>query len=392
MKIIHTADWHLGKLLCGVSLQEDQAFIMNEFYKMLAKEKPQLILMAGDVYDRSYPPVEAVRLLNQVLEKILIELKIKMIVITGNHDHADRLDFGSSLMEKSGLYLRAKLEKEIQPVVLEDEFAVWKIYPIPYADPANVRMIYEDASIKTSADAMRTVLKPIVEAIGKEKEAAKNNGFQKETRYLALAHSFFISGLQNELPEESDSERALSIGGVDYIPAEVFDLFDYVALGHLHKPQKIGRETMRYSGSLLKYSFSEASHHKSLLLLDWDKELEISKITLTPKRDLRIVSGSLEEILERGRQDQNREDYIMARLNNQELLIDPMSDLKAVYPNALALEYEKKTEQLGGSGRAGHDFTQKDVWTLFEEFYEATTGETAQIENWIQRKKEGEIK
>lgn len=372
MKIIHTADWHLGKLLGGIYLHEDQTFALQQFFLFLQREKPDLILLAGDIYDRSYPPVEAVRLLNECLEKILLELKIPMVVIAGNHDHPERLDFGSSLMEKSGLYLRAKLEREIEPLSFVDEFGQWEVYPVPYADPATVRALYADESIRGAEEAMSRILSPVTQKIRLEKESARREG-RPSKRYIAVLHAFFSAG-QGEEPEESDSERPLSIGGADHISAGLLEEFDYVALGHLHQPQRIGRDSVRYAGSLLKYSFSEASHKKSLVVLDWREELTIRLESLPIRRDLRVVRGTLAEILECGRREQS-DDYIMAVLADEQVLIDPISDLKAVYPNALGLEYQKKQEITGaGVQQSGAAIGRKDIWLLFSEFYEEVTG------------------
>lgn len=373
MKIIHTADWHLGKLLGGIYLHEEQAFFLRQFFLFLEQEKPDLILLAGDIYDRSYPPVEAVRLLNECFEKIILDLKIPMIVIAGNHDHPERLDFGSGLMEKSGLYLRAKLERDITPISFYDAYGEWEVYPVPYADPAAVRALYEDDTIRSAQEAMSRILQPINERIRAEKEMARRQG-QPSKRYIAVLHAFF-SSFQAQEPEESDSERPLSIGGTDVISAQILDEFDYVALGHLHKPQQIGRESVRYAGSLLKYSFSEANHKKSLVVLDWQKELSIRLESLPVQRDLRIVQGTLAEILERGRKEQS-DDYIMAVLTDEETLLDPIGDLKAVYPNALGLEYQKKQGIIGESIRqSGDAISRKDIWLLFSEFYQEVTGE-----------------
>lgn len=386
MKIIHTADWHLGKLLAGTYLHEDQAYILESFISLLEKEKPDVILLAGDIYDRSYPPVEAVSLLNRVFERILLDLKIPMIVITGNHDNPERLDFGSSLMEKSGLYLRAKLEKEIKPICIEKENAIWEFYPIPYADTAYIRGLYQMPEIKTAERAMQEVLRPIIEKIKAEKQM---NGQKKY--YVALAHTFFISGKEGEgadreYPIESDSERPLSIGGVDYISAEIMDVFDYVALGHLHQPQKIGRESMRYSGSLLKYSFSEANHHKSVVVLDWEEELKIRLEELPVKRDLRILKGKLAELLENGRQDEKREDYVLARLTDEQIQIEPIRDLRAIYPNILGLEYERKEESAGRTIlQMGKELNKKDTLDLFAEFYQTATGKTPDLTSLKER-------
>ena len=383
MKIIHTADWHLGKLLGGTYLHEDQAFFLRQFFLFLEQEKPDLILLSGDIYDRSYPPVEAVRLLNECFEKIILELKIPMVVIAGNHDHPERLDFGSSLMEKSGLYLRAKLDREIKPLSFRDEFGEWEIYPIPYADPAAVRTLYEDEKIRSAQDAMSRILSPIADRIQAEKEAAGQQG-QPTKRYIAVLHAFFSSS-QAEEPEESDSERPLSIGGADHISAGLLDAFDYVALGHLHKPQQIGRESVRYAGSLLKYSFSEANHKKSLTVLDWQEELTIRLESLPVRRDLRIVRGTLAEILECGRREQS-EDYVLAVLEDKQVLLDPISDLKAVYPNILGLEYQKEQELTGvGIEQSGAAISRKDIWLLFSEFYEEVTGEQPEpgaLQHW----------
>ncbi len=386
MKIIHTADWHLGKLLAGIYLHEDQAFALRQFFLFVQREKPDLILLSGDIYDRSYPLVEAVRLLNECFEQILLELKIPMVVIAGNHDHPERLDFGSGLMEKSGLYLRAKLSRKIEPLVFGDEFGRWEVYPVPYADPAAVRALYEDDGIRSAEEAMSRILSPIAQKIRADKEAARREG-RSPKRYIAMLHAFFAGG---EDPEQSDSERPLSIGGADHISAGLLDEFDYVALGHLHQPQKIGRESVRYAGSLLKYSFSEANHQKSLVVLDWREQLTIRLESLPVKRDLRIVQGTLAEILAQGRQEQS-EDYVMAILTDGQILLDPMSDLKAVYPNILGLEYQKKQEIIGaGTEQSGQAISRKDIWLLFSEFFENVTGKQPDQETLKRWRKHGE--
>ena len=242
MKILHTGDWHIGKLVRGVYMTSDQEYMLEELIKLIEKEKPEVLVIAGDIYDRSIPPIEAVELLDKTLSSIVMNHNIKVIAIAGNHDSPDRLGFANKMLSDKGLYIRAKISDEIEPVVIEDEFGVVNFYPIPFAEPVIVKEIYKDKTIKNNNSAMRVIIEKI-----------KDN-MDYSARNICIAHAF-VRG--NKELERSESERPLSIGGAEYVDVQYFEDFNYVALGHLHGPQKVKHEYIRYSGSLLKYSFSD---------------------------------------------------------------------------------------------------------------------------------------
>jgi len=361
MKILHTGDWHIGKLVHGLHMTEDQEYVLNELIELLTKEKVDVLIIAGDVYDRSIPPTEAVELLDHVLSKVVLDLGIKVIMISGNHDSPDRLDFGSKLLRDRGLYIAGKLQKRIEPVILEDEYGEVHFYPIPYSEPAMVKALYQKDEVTNHDIAMKTVLSRVTEEL------------DQNIRNICISHAFVVG---TEEPETSESERPLSIGGSEYVSAEYYHPFDYVALGHLHRPQKVSKETIRYAGSLLKYSFSEAKQKKSVTLIDLKEkgEMTIEHRSLEPRRDLRVIEGDLEdlmnpEIYSLG----NREDYIHALLTDTGTLYEPMQKLRSVYPNILQLE-RVRMELSDFDGNQVVEMKGKSPTQLFLEFYRKVTG------------------
>ena len=244
MKFIHTADWHLGRQLSGVSLLEDQRHVLNQFLALVESEKPDAVVVAGDLYDRSVPPSDAVALLDEVLRQLVLELGTPTILIGGNHDGPQRLSFGASFLEKAGLHLRTGLERVDDPITLEDAHGTVDFYAVPYAEPAEVRNAFPEAEAHTHEAAMGFL-------VGRIAMARKQRG----NRSVLIGHAFVAGG------EESESERPLSVGGAGTIPASLFSSFNYTALGHLHRTQTMGeKKTVRYTGSPLKYSFSAVSH------------------------------------------------------------------------------------------------------------------------------------
>ncbi|MEA3422250.1 MAG: exonuclease SbcCD subunit D [Bacillota bacterium] len=361
MKIIHTADWHIGKLVHGLHMTEDQEYLLKQFVRLVDDEKPDVVIIAGDIYDRTVPPVEAVELMDRILTEILIDCKTKVIMITGNHDSSDRVGFANRILKNHGLYIRTNLEKSIDPIVIGDEFGTVNFYPIPFIEPIRARKLYDDDNIKTYDDSMKAIMKEIDETI------------DKSERNVCITHGFVI-GTENL--ETSESERPLTVGGSDYVSADYFDDFDYVALGHLHGPQKVKSEKIRYSGSLMKYSFSEALQNKSIAIINMDEngETTIEKKVLNPIRDMRIIKGNLndlidEEVYSLG----NTDDYIMAVITDEGELVDPISKLRTVYPNILKLSRESK-ESLDNDNKtsASGDFLKKSPDELFDEFYTNT--------------------
>lgn len=359
MKIIHTGDWHIGKIVHQIHMTEDQRYILNEFINVIEEEKPHVIVIAGDLYDRSVPPVEAVELLDQIFSKILIDLKVPIIAIAGNHDSPDRVGFASRILMNKGLYIEGRLKRDIQKVSIHDESGPVNFYLVPYADPVIVRDLFEDENIHTHDDAMKAIVNSIKE------------NMNKKERNVLVVHGFVIGG------ETSDSERPLSIGGTDYIYLEHFEEFNYTALGHLHGPQKVGSDSIRYSGSLMKYSFSEVRHNKSITIVDIDDEgnVEISLRKLTPVRDMRIIRGSLEELLKpEVYKNTNVQDYLQVDLTDDGELIEPMSKIRTVYPNVLKLtrnslnKNPEAIEQFSAEHRS-----KRDMLELFQEFYTGIT-------------------
>ena len=323
MKIAHTADWHLGKIIFQTKLLEEQSLLLDEFCRSLEEQQPDILIIAGDVYDRSVPPSDAVELLDQTLKRIIIDLKIPVLMISGNHDSPERIHFGSSFMRHMGLHVKGKLDGFDEPLTFEDAFGPVDFFLLPYADPAEVKMLLEDDSLHTHQAAYEQLIKRI--------KAQQTPG----RRTVLVTHAFIAGG------DESDSERPLSVGGTGVVDATLFDDFTFTALGHLHRPQDIVKDQIHYSGSLMKYSFSEAHHTKSYSLIELtDDTVNIQKIPLKPKRDLRIVQGTFEEILVKGRAETNNEDYILAIIEGEKAILNQAEKLRSVYPNFMQIKRE----------------------------------------------------
>ncbi|EIF8960049.1 exonuclease sbcCD subunit D [Vibrio parahaemolyticus] len=322
MKFIHTSDWHLGRQFHNVSLLEDQQAVLEQLIQYIENNPVDAVIVAGDVYDRSVPPTIAIELLNRVVKRICGELNTPMILISGNHDGAERLGFGSEQMKRSGLHIISNFEDMLTPVVIETKAAGHvAFYGMPYNDPEQVRYVYKEP-VSTHDEAHKLIAEKITEQ------------FQSEHRNILISHCFVDGAI------ESESERPLSIGGSDRVSHEHFLNFDYVALGHLHQPQKKGEEYIRYSGSLMKYSFGEQNQKKGFTLVEIGKDgfIGAEHIELTAPHEMRIVEGELEQILEWGKTDPKNEDYLLVRLMDRHAILNPMEKLRTVYPNVLHLE------------------------------------------------------
>lgn len=355
MKFIHTADWHLGKLVHGVYMTEDQRHFLEQFVELVAEEKPDAVIIAGDLYDRSVPPTDAVELLNEMLFNINVDLKIPIVAIGGNHDSAERLSFGSSWYEKSKFFLTGKLSNQLSPVHIHGV----NFYLVPFAEPGYVKHLFEDESIHSHDDAMKRIVGEI------EKQLNPN-----EPNVL-VGHAFVLGG------KTSDSERTLSVGGSGCVSAQHFEPFAYTALGHLHSPDALKHEKVRYSGSLLKYSFSEAKQEKSISIIEMkdNGEFDLRLRTIKPMKDMREIEGHLEELLDNQYYSkQNTEDYLKNTLHDQGALIDPINKLRQVYPNVLHLERKLAIADM----KKKSNFTSikeegKSEIELFTNFYEEMT-------------------
>jgi len=323
MKIFHTADWHLGKLVQGVYMTEDQRYILQQFMQAIDEEKPDVILIAGDLYDRSMPPIEAVNLLNDTLAEIVLDKNIPVLAVAGNHDSAGRLNFGSSLMRDSGLHMKGQFTKDHAPIIVADDFGDVHFHLVPYAEPSLVRTILEDDTIRSHQDAMQK----IIDHIGQ--------GLDPTKRHVFVGHAF-VTKYGEEEANTSDSERPLSIGGSDCIDAALFKPFHYTALGHLHKAHFVLNEKIRYAGSPLKYSLSEHLHEKGFLIVELDAQgdITVTKRKLLPRRDLRIVEGFMDDLLALP----PNEDYVFVRLTDTTPVASPMERIRTVFPHAMHIE------------------------------------------------------
>ena len=351
MRILHTSDWHLGRIFHGIHLTEDQAHILAQFVSYVKEEKPDVILISGDVFDRSVPPTEAVNLLDEVITQILLDHRIPIIMVAGNHDSPERLGFGYRLLQGQGLHIVGRLEGEIQPIIIHDIHGPVHFYPIPYAEPAMVRDRLRDEGIHNHDESMGKLMDHV------------RRKLDNRCRNVLVAHAFVAGGV------ESESERPLSVGGSSVVNTSHFQDFHYVALGHLHRPQRVGQDHIRYSGSLMKYSFSEANHQKNLSMIEIDGTggIRIEYAALSPKKDLRCIEGNLEDILRGPQGGESKEDYLMVTLKDEGALLDPMGKLRKVYPNVLHIERPQfmGTKNLCGADTNYRKMSEMDLFSSF---------------------------
>ncbi len=365
MKFFHTADWHLGKLVQGVAMTDEQRYVLQQFTTAIAEEKPDAVIIAGDLYDRAVPPTEAVNLLDEVLETIVLKLKTPVIAVSGNHDSPGRLNFGSRMMKSNGFHIMGQLTKDIEPVVLQDEHGEVHFHLIPYTDPSQVRHILEDSEIRTHDDAMKKMVAHIEATIDSTK------------RHVFVGHAFVTPhGEQEE--NTSDSERPLSIGGAEYVSASHFKNFHYTALGHLHQAHYVLNETIRYSGSPLKYSISEEHHKKGFQIVHMDElgNVTVEKRFLSPNRNIRTVEGKMEDIL----LHEMNEDYVFVNLLDDTPILFPMEKVRSVYPNAMHVERKVFSASKGQGEHALESRHKMDDLALFNAFYEEVKGVQASEE------------
>jgi len=357
MRLIHTADWNLGRIFYQVHLTDDQAYVLDQFVDLVKDYAPDAVIIAGDIYDRAVPPTEAVELLDSVLSRLVLEVKTQVVVIAGNHDSAQRIGFGSRMLAGQGLHVVGALSPEPDRVILQDEHGAVPVYAIPYADPPLVR-----ARLGTDAARDHNLSMEVIATL------IRNSHPQGE-RSVVVAHTFVAGGT------ESESERPLSVGGAGVVEARCFEGFDYVALGHLHRPQKVEGDHVHYAGSLLKYSFSEADHVKSVNLVEFGGSglVKVERVQLSPKRDLRCIEGRMEDILNTS-PTEGRDDYVMVKLLDKEPILDPMGKLRTVYPNVLHLE-RPLYEGTGSVARLDVDHRSIDEADLFSLFFKEVTGD-----------------
>jgi exonuclease SbcD len=356
MRILHSADWHLGRIFHNVHLTDDQAYVLDQFVALAKDAKPDVIVIAGDVYDRAVPPPEAVSLLDEVLSRLALDCKVPVVVIAGNHDSPERLAFGERVLARQKLHVAGQAAGDMAPVAVHDAHGPVYFCPIPYAEPAVVRerLAVEAAGHEAALAAL------VARAVANVPAGA---------RKVAVAHAFVAGGAASE------SERPLAVGTVPTVDAAVFAAFDYTALGHLHQAQNIGGGRVRYAGSPLKYSFAEAGHRKSVTLVELDGagRATAEEIALRPRRDVRCVDGYLADILAAGERDEHAGDYIAVTLKDSGAILDPMGKLRRVYPNVLHRIFAATAAATATGPRVDH--RRQSEAELFAAFYAQATGQ-----------------
>lgn len=359
MRFLHTADWHIGKIVHEQSMLADQAYILEQLIEQVEEYEVDAVLMAGDLYDRSLPPKEAVSLVNQTLSRLINELEVPVFIIAGNHDSNERIEYLSGVAEAKQLYMEGTLKAHTRKVSLKEA----DIYMMPYADHVLIRQALDQPEIRTIEEAVAAQVEQIT----------SSDEFDRSRINMVMFHGYVISGSRTSL-EESDSEHPLSIGTAEWIDQSIFDAFDYVALGHLHKGQKVGSNRIRYSGSPLKYSKSEAAHQKKSFIIDIDRDsLEVTPVPLIPKRDMRIVRGAFDDLMQQDWSD----DYIFIELTDDMFIQDAMSRLRGQFPQILGLEYVNlRADQSTYQTARSQDLKRQSIESLFSDFFEQYTEHT----------------
>lgn len=330
MKLMHLGDLHIGKKVNEFSMIDDQKYIIEKILEIVDAEKVDGVILAGDIYDKGLPPVEAVQLFDDFLSS-LAKRKLKVFIISGNHDSAERISFGARLMENSGIYFSHVYDGNIKPIELEDENGKLNIYLLPFIKPHNVKAFFPDEEIESYSDACRVAVEHM------------NVNFNE--RNVLVSHQF-VTGA-----ERCESEE-ISIGGLDNVDVSVFKDFDYVALGHIHGPQKIIKETIRYSGTPLKYSFSECNHKKSACIIEFGvkDDVKINLIPLIPIRDMREIRGTFEEVTSKEfYKNQSCSDYLRFILTDEEEIPDATAKLRVIYPNVMKVNYDNTRTRTNGT-------------------------------------------
>ena len=351
MKFLHLADLHLGKRVNGFSMLEDQAHILRQILAILDDEQPDGVLIAGDVYDKSVPSVEAVGLLDGFLTELRAR-GVPVLLISGNHDSPERLAFGGRVMDSCGIHISPVYDGALAPVTLQDAFGPVHVWLLPFVKPAHVRRWFPDADIESYTDAVA--------------EAVAHMDIDTAARNVLVTHQFVTGGTR------SGSEE-LSVGGTDNVGSGVFAPFDYVALGHLHGAQHIGRETIRYAGSPLKYSFSEARQHKSVTVVTLGEkgDVQVRTVALTPLRELREIRGSYDELTARSFYEHTtyRSDYLHLILTDEQDVFDAMSRLRTIYPYLMTLDYDNARTRAAGGMSVPAETERRTPLELFEALY-----------------------
>ncbi len=357
MRFLHLSDLHLGKRVNEFSMMEDQKYILTKIINIIDEQEPNAIIIAGDVYDKAIPSGEAVELFDDFLVR-LSQRSLKVFVISGNHDSAERIAFGGRLMDKSGIYMSPVYSGHIEPITMSDSFGEVEVYLLPFVKPPIVRRFFPDNEIMSYTDALRT--------------AVESMNIDRAKRNILVAHQF-VTGAT--LAESED----ISVGGTENVDVSVFDGFDYVALGHIHRAQKCTSEYVRYSGTPLKYSFSEAKDTKSITVVDMKEKgnIELSFIPLVPKRELVEIKGTYNELTLKSFYEGTsyNEDYMHITLTDEEDIPDVLAKLRVIYKNIMKLDYDNTRTRHFAEINGAADTTAKTPFEHFSEFYEQQNGQ-----------------
>ncbi len=351
MKFLHLSDLHIGKRVNEFSQLDDQQYILTEILRIIDEQKPNAVVIAGDIYDKSVPTAEAVSLFDWFLSS-LSKRCLSVFIISGNHDSAERLSFANEIMDSSGIYISPTFKGEIKTVTLTDKIGEVCFHLLPFVKPANVRKYYPETEILSYDDAVKTVV--------------ENMNIDVSKRNVLVTHQFVTGAVRSE------SEEA-SVGGSDNIDYKNFDKFDYVALGHIHRPQSVGREEVRYCGTTLKYSFSEANHNKSVTVVTMGEkgDVKIETIGLSSKRDMVEIKGDYNTIVSKDFYSAlNTDDYYHITLTDEEDVIDAVAKLRVIYPNIMKLDYDNQRTRTNAEITLDDRVEEKTPLELFAEFYE----------------------
>lgn len=350
MKIMHLSDLHIGKKVNEYSMLQDQIYILKEILRIIDNEKVETVIIAGDVYDRSLPPNEALELFDEFLYQ-LSGRNVNVFVISGNHDSPERISYGGRMMTENKIFLSPVYDGNVKPITLNDDYGEVNFYLLPFVRPADIRRYFPDENIENYTDAVKV--------------AIDNMNVDFSERNILVTHQF-VTGA--ELSESED----IIVGGTDNVSGEVFDGFDYVALGHIHREQTVGKDNIRYCGTPLKYSFSEAKNIKSVTILDFNDKgnIEYSKIPLTPFRDMREIRGTYYELtLKSSYESTNTEDYLHITLTDEEDIPDAIGKLRSIYPNIMKLDYDNLRTRGSGTVDAIENIESKSPFELFADLF-----------------------
>lgn len=357
MKFIHLSDLHIGKRVNEFPMLEDQEFILTKILNTIDEKKPDGVIIAGDVYDKSVPSAEAVELFDDFLVR-LSKRDLKVFVISGNHDSAERIAFGGRLMDKSGIYMSPVYNGKIKPVTMTDEFGDINIYMLPFIKPSNVRRFYPDNEIVSYTDAVKTAIDTM--------------NIDTSKRNILITHQFVTGAVRSESED-------ISVGGTDNVDASVFEDFDYVALGHIHRSQKCVSDYIRYSGTPLKYSFSEAKDNKTITVVEMNAKGDITLdfIPLVPKRDMVEIKGTYDELTLKNFYENTtyQDDYIHITLTDEEDIPDVLTKLRVIYKNIMKLDYDNKRTRTMNEINGAENVKEKTPFEHFSEFYELQNGQ-----------------